>query len=135
MTRRLIPFALTLALFAPLAATAQTPPVPGPAPDTAAAPKKNDHVHGKITAADAAARTVTLFRKKGSITLTLASDAKIFKVGDKRKNPTGTFADLLIDTQINAKIIGDPNAPTATEVHIRAPKANPTGPGTAPAKP
>lgn len=128
MTRRLIPFALTLALFAPLAASAQTPAAP--TPDAAAAPKKHDHVHGKITAANAAAKTVTLFRKRGSVTLTLADDAKIYKVGDKRKNPTGTFADLLIDTEINAKITGDPDAPTATEVHIRAPKAAPADPGT-----
>ncbi len=131
MTRRLIPFALTLALFAPLAGAAQTPPVPGPAPDVTAAPKKHDHVHGKITAVNAAAKTVTLSRKKGSITLTLADDAKIYKAGDKRKDPTGTFADLLIDTEINAKITGDPEAPTATEVHIRAPKtAAPADPGT-----
>ncbi len=134
MTRRLLPFALTLTLFAPLAASAQTP-APAPAAPAPTAPKKHDHVHGKITAVNAAAKTVTLFRKRGSVTLTLADDAKIYKVGDKRKNPTGTFADLLIDTEINARITGDPDAPTATEVHLRAPKAAPADPGTGAAKP
>ena len=71
-------------------------------------------------------------------TLTLASDAKIYKADDAKKSPTGTFADLTVGTRIKAHTTGDEGALTATEVHIQAPKgdknpAPPTPPAATPA--
>ncbi len=130
MLRSLLPLALAGALLCPIAASAQapapTPPAVPAAPVTPAAPvpaKKHDRVNGKISTVDAAARTITVVTKKKTTVLTLTPDAKIFKIGDKRK-ATGAFSDLLIDTPVSAHVV-DPDAATlmANEVHIRKPKA------------
>lgn len=128
MLRSLMPLALATALLCPIAASAQAPaPAPPAAPAAPAAPvaaKKRDRMNGKISSVDAAARTVTIVTKKKTTVLTLTSDAKIFKLGDKRKSPTGAFSDLLVDTPISAHVV-DPDATTLTadEVRIRMPKA------------
>lgn len=127
MLRSLLPLALATVLFSPIAASAQAPaPTPPAAPTAPAAPmtaKKHDRMNGKISTVDAATRTITLVTKKKTTVLTLTSDARIFKIGDKRKSPTGAFSDLLIDTPISAHVV-DPDATTLTadEVRIRAPK-------------
>lgn len=140
MLRHFLPLALAAALLAPLAASAQTAPT-APATPTAptapAAPKPHNHVHGKITAVDADKKTVAISHHHKDTTLTLTSDVKIYKVGDVKGNPTGTFADLTVGTMINAHVTGDETAPTANEIHVRAPKAdkNPNPPTTPPAVP
>ncbi len=147
MLRQLLTLTLAAGLLGPLAASAQAPaapatpaaPIPAPVPPAA---KKHDHLSGKITAVDADKKTVTITQHKKSTTLTVAADAKIYKPGDKRREPTGTFADLTVDTPITARITGDKDAPTTKEIHIRKPKAaappvTPTVPATpaAPATP
>lgn len=139
MLRRLLPFALTAALLCPLGAFAQkpadpTPPIAPAAPapavtpaptDPAAdapAPKKRSRVNGKISSIDAAAKTVTLKHGKKTVVLSVPDGTKIFKVGDAKGQPTGTFADLTLDTPISAATNGDDAAPVAKNVHIRAPK-------------
>lgn len=134
MNRRLLPLALTLTLFGPLAAFAQTPPVAqtSPAATDPATPHaaKHNHVGGKISAVDAAAKTITLTHGKKKTTVVSVPDtAKIYKVGDAKGQPTGTFADLTVDTRVNVATEGDETAPTAKSIHIRAPKT------TAPAVP
>ena len=123
MLRSLLPLALATALLCPIAASAQVPAPTPPATPTAPA-KKHDRMNGKISSVDATARTITIVTKKKTTVLTLTSDAKIFKPGDKRKSPMGAFSDLLIDTPISAHLV-DPDAATLTadEVRIRAPKA------------
>jgi hypothetical protein len=118
MLRRFLPFALTAALLCPMAAFAQAPAAPAPAPT----PKQNNRTSGKISAVDAVAKTVTLTRGKKTVTLSVPDGTKIYKVGDAKGQPTGTFADLAVDTSISARTNGDATAPVATEVHIRAPK-------------
>ncbi len=127
MLRSLLPLALASVLFSPIAASAQAPaPMPPAAPAAPAVPmpmKKHDRMNGKISSVDAAARTITLVTRKKTTVLTLTSDAKIYKPGDKRKSPSGAFSDLLIDTPISAHVV-DPDSATLTadEVRIRAPK-------------
>lgn len=125
MLRSLLPLAIASVLFSPLAASAQapTPPATPTVPAAPMAAKKRDRMNGKISTVDAAARTITLVTKKKTTVLTLTSDAKIYKPGDKRKSPTGAFSDLLVDTPISAHVV-DPDAATLTadEVRIRAPK-------------
>jgi len=131
MLRCLLPFALTAALcpwaFAQTP-TDPTPPIasaPGAPADPAAAapaPKKRNHVGGKISAVDAAARTITLTHGKKTTVLSVPDGTKIYKVGDAKGQPTGTFADLVLDTRINANTNGDETAPVAKNIHIRAPK-------------
>ncbi len=136
MLRRLLPLALTAALFCPMAAFAQaptnpTPPVapavtPAPAapadPGDTPAPKKTNHVGGKISSVDAAAKTITLTHGKKTTVLSVPDGTKIFKVGDAKGQPTGTFADLTLDTRVNATTNGDETSPVAKNIHIRAPK-------------
>ena len=123
MTRRLLPIALTLTLLSPFAAAQTAPASPAaPADPSAAAPKKRDHVGGKISAVDAAAKTVTLTHKKKTVVLSVPDTAKIYKPGDAKGAPTGAFADLTVDTMISAATDGSADAPTAKTVHIRAPK-------------
>lgn len=136
MLRRLLPFALTAALLCPLGAYAQkpaspTPPIapapavtPAPANPAAdaAAPRKRSRVNGKISSVDAAAKTVTLKRGEKTVVLSVPDGTKIFKPGDAKGQPTGTFADLTLDTPITAATNGDDAAPVAKNVHIRAPK-------------
>jgi Cu/Ag efflux protein CusF len=136
MLRRLLPLALTAVLFCPMAAFAQTPtdqtlPVapavtPAPAapavPGDAPAPKKHNHVGGKISSVDAAAKTITLTHGKKTTVLSVPDGTKIYKVGDAKGQPTGTFADLTLDTRINAATNGDETSPVAKNIHIRAPK-------------
>ena len=126
MYRRLLPFALTLAVFCPVAAFAQTPPaVPAPpAATTPAAPPaaKKPHLNGKISAVDAAAKTITLTHGKKTTVVSVPDTAKIYKVGDAKGQPTGTFADLTVDTRVSVATEGDEATPTAKNVHIRAPK-------------
>ncbi|MGI4791778.1 MAG: hypothetical protein ACRYFS_23395 [Janthinobacterium lividum] len=140
MLRRLLPLALTAALFCPITTFAQTVPAPTvPAapivtPDPAAAapaPKNADRVGGKISAIDAAAKTITLSHGKKTVTLSVPDGTKIYKVGDAKGQPTGTFADLVLDTRISAMTNGDATTPVAKTVHIRAPKtAVPAAPAT-----
>ena len=138
MLRTFLPLALAATLFAPLAAFAEdAPAVPATpaAPTAPAQAKPHNHLGGKITAVDADKKTVTVTHHKKDTTLTLTSDAKIYKADDAKGTPTGTFADLTVGTMINARITGDESAPTATEIHVRAPKAdkNPNAPTTPPA--
>ena len=154
MVRRLLPFAVTAVLLCPttllcpINVFAQTPPAapvapappaapapPSTSPDpTAPTPAKKPHVNGKITAVDAAAKTITLNRGKRTVVLSVPDTTKIYKIGDEKGSPTGTFADLVIDTRINAAIEGASDAPVAKTIHIRAPKT--TGaPAPAPAAP
>lgn len=123
MLRQLITLTLAAALLAPLAASAQTPPPPAApaAPAAPTAPKKADRVNGKITAVDAAAKTVTLSHHKKTITLSVPDGAKIFKIGERRK-PSGTFADLTVGARIMARTNGDADKPVATQIHFQAPK-------------
>lgn len=136
MLRQLIPLSLAAALLAPLAASAQVP-APAPAapvaPAAPMAPRNANRVNGKITAVDAAAKTVTLTRHKKTTTLSVPDGTKIYKVGDTRKNPTGTFADLTVDAHITARTDGDADKPVASEVHLQVPKA--AAPPAAPASP
>ena len=133
MHRRLLPLALTLAVFCPLAAFAQTPPVT-PAPPAATDPvapptTKRPHINGKISAVDAAAKTITLTHGKKTTVVSVPDTTKIYKIGDAKGQPTGTFADLIIDTPVAVNTNGDETTPTAKNIHIRAPKT------TAPAAP
>ena len=126
MLRRFLPFALTAALLCPMTAFAQTatdptPPV-APAVPVTPVPKPHNHVGGKISAIDAAAKTITVTHHKTSVTLSVPDGTKIYKIGDAKGQPTGTFADLLLDTPINAETNGDETAPVAKSIHIRAPK-------------
>lgn len=126
MHRRFLPLALTATLFCPLAAFAQTPPaapVPPAAADPAAPmPTKKPHVNGKISAIDAAAKTITLTHGKKTVVVSVPDTAKIYKPGDAKGQPTGTFADLTVDTRVSVATEGDEAAPTAKNIHIRAPK-------------
>jgi len=132
MLRRLLPLALTAALFCP-SAFAQTPtdttppiasaaPAPPTAPGDVPAPKKHNHIGGKISSVDAAAKTITLTHGKKTVVLSVPDGTKIYKIGDAKGQPTGTFADLVVDTRINATTNGDETAPVAKNIHIRAPK-------------
>ncbi len=140
MLRRLplafLPFALTAVLLCPVASFAQAPtdptppvaPAVTPAPATPAAPgdtpapKKRNRVNGKISSIDAAAKTITLTHGKKTTVLSVPDGTKIYKATDAKGQPTGTFADLTIDTPITAATNGDEDAPVAKNVHIRAPK-------------
>ena len=135
MLRTFLPLALAAALFAPLAAFAEdAPATPAtPAAPTAPAPAPAAHKNragGKITAVDAGKKTVTVSHGGTDTTLTLASDAKIYKADDAKGAPTGTFADLTVGTRISARTTGDEGALTATEIHIRAPKSDKNAPAT-----
>ena len=138
MLRRLLPLALTMTLFCPLAAFAQTPPaasVPPAAADPATpAPAKKPRVNGKISAVDAAAKTITLTRGKKTTVVSVPDTTKIYKAGDAKGQPTGTFADLTVDTRVNIATEGDEAAPTAKNIHIRAAKTAADAPA-APAVP
>ncbi len=127
MLRRLLPFALIAALCPSAFAQAPTDPTPpvvsAPGDPTAPAPKPHNHVGGKVSAVDAAAKTITLTHGKKTVVLSVPDGTKIYKVGDAKGQPTGTFADLVVDTRINANTNGDETAPVAKNIHIRAPKS------------
>ena len=128
MLRHLLTLAVAATLLAPLTSFAEdapvvpTTPAAPTAPAAPATPKKHDHIGGKISAVDATAKTITLSHHKKITVVTVASDAKIYKIGDAKRTPTGTFADLTVDALVTAHITGDVAAPTATEIHLRAPK-------------
>jgi len=132
MLRQFLTLAVAATLFAPLAASAEdTPATPAPpattpaAPVAPAAPKPHNHIGGKISAIDATAKTITVTHHKKDTVVTVAPDARIYKIGEHGKNgATGTFADLTVGSLVNAKITGDEAAPTATEVHLRAPQTS-----------
>lgn len=136
MLRRFLPLALTMTLFCPLAASAQTPTNPTPpvapavpsAPAATAAPAKRPHVNGKISAVDAAAKTITLTHGKKSVVVSVPDTTKIYKIGDAKGQPTGTFADLTLDTRVSVATEGDEAAPVAKSIHLRAPKTDATVP-------
>ena len=136
MMRRLLPFALTMTLFCPLAAFAQTPINPTPpvapavpgAPAATPAPAKRPHVSGKISAVDAAAKTITLTHGKKTVVVSVPDAAKIYKTGDAKGQPTGTFADLTVDTRVSVATEGDETAPVAKNIHLRAPKTGADAP-------
>lgn len=121
MLRRFLPLALTMTLFCPLAAFAQTPPA-APTPPATAAPAKRPHINGKISAVDAAAKTITLTHGKKTVVVSVPDTAKIYKVGDAKGQPTGVFADLTLDTRVSVATEGDDTAPVAKNIHLRAPK-------------
>lgn len=130
MLRRLLPFALIAALCPSAFAQTPTDPTPpiasapgAPADPAAPAPKNKNHVAGKISAVDAAAKTITLSHGKKTVVLSVPDGTKIYKIGDAKGQPTGTFADLVLDTRINANTNGDETAPVAKNIHIRAPKS------------
>jgi len=126
MLRQLIPLTLAAVLMAPLGASAQTAPPAAPAapaaPAPMPAPMNANHLNGKITSVNAAAKTVTVTAHKKLTTLSVPDGTKIYKIGDTRKNPTGTFADLTVDTRITSRTNGDADKPVATEIHLRAAK-------------
>ena len=137
MLRHLLTLAVAATLLAPLTSFAEDAPVVpvAPAAPTApaapVAPKKHDHLGGKISAVDATAKTITLTHHKKITVVMVAADAKIYKIGDAKGSPTGTFADLTVDALVSTHITGDETAPTATEVHLRAPKITaPVAPAT-----
>ena len=137
MLRIFLPLTLAATLLAPLAVSADTAVSPAP-PTAPAAPKHHNHMGGIITAVDAAKKTVTINHHDKDKTLTIADDAKIYKIGDLKGSPTGTFADLTVGTLINAHLTGDEATPTANEVHIRKPKSEdkkPEPPATVPPTP
>jgi len=142
MLRQLLTLTVAAALFSPLAASAQAPATPATpavpatpaAPTAPATPKNRNRVNGKITSIDAAAKTVTLSRRKKMITLSVPEGTKIFKIGERRK-PSGTFGDLAVDSSIRAQTNGDVNSPVATEVHLQAPKNTAPAGTVAPATP
>ncbi len=123
MRRNFLPLSLALGalLLAPLMASADDAPPPAPTVPAPAVPKANHHVRGKITAVDAAKKTLTLTQHKKETTLTVADNAKIYKVDDVKGSPTGTFADLTVGLNITATTKGDADALTVKEIHIRAP--------------
>ena len=136
MLQRFLPLVLTAAFFYPFSVFAQaptdpTPPIasaPGAPVDPAApAPKNKNHIAGKISAVDAAAKTITLTHGKKTVVLSVPDGTKIYKVGDAKGQPTGTFADFAVDMRVSASTNGDEDAPVAKNVHIRAPK-NTTAP-------
>ena len=131
MSRRFLPWALGFAVLCPLAVLAQAPPnptppvapaVPGAPADTMPAPKKHNRVAGKISATDAAAKTITLTHGKKSVVVSVPDTAKIFKTGDPKGQPSGTFADLTVDTPVTVNTDGDAATPTAKTIHIHTPK-------------
>jgi len=123
MLRQLIPLTLAAALLAPLSASAQTAPAPVPpaAPAAPAAPARSaNRLNGRITAVDAAAKTVTIRSRRMPVTVSVPDGVKIYKIGEaKGAAPTGTFADLTVDTRIAVRTNGDADKPVATEVHIQ----------------
>lgn len=125
MLRRFLPLALTLSL-CPLTLFAQTPPIapatPGSTDPSAAAPKKHPHVGGKISAVDAAAKTITVVHGEKTVVVSVPDTAKIYKIGDAKGQPTGTFADLTVDARVVVNTNDDEAAPIAKSVHLRAPK-------------
>ncbi len=130
MLRRLLPFALTAALLCPMTAFAQAPavqpPTAAPVNPIIPLPKKHSHVGGKISAVDAVAKTITLTHGKKNdqttLILSVPDGTKIYKVGDAKGMPTGTFTDLTLDTRINAAVYGDEIISVAKTIHIHAPK-------------
>ena len=54
--------------------------------------------------------------------MSVPDTTKIYKVDDAKGQPTGTFADLTVDTRVSVATEGDEAAPTAKNIHIRAPK-------------
>ena len=142
------PLTLAAALLAPLAASAQTAPTPAPpaapaapaAPGAPMAPRNANRLNGKITAVDAAAKTVTIRSRRMPVTVSVPDGIKIYKVGDAKGSPTGAFADLTVDTRIAVRTNGDADKPVASEIHIQparnaAPPAAPAPPPAAPAPP
>jgi len=130
MLRRLLPLALALTI-CPLTAFAQTPPAaqtppvvqaPPASTDPSVAPAKHPHLGGKISAVDAAAKTITLVHHKKAVVVSIPDTAKIYKIGDTKGQPTGTFADLTVDAQVSVSTKGDEATPVAKSVHLRAPK-------------
>ena len=124
MLRRLLPLVLALTI-CPLTAFAQTPPAaqaPPASADPSVAPAKHPHLGGKISAVDAAAKTITLVHHKKAVVVSVPDTAKIYKIGDAKGQPTGTFSDLVVDTRVNIATNGDETAPVAKSVHLRAPK-------------
>ena len=122
MLRHLIPLTLAAVLLAPLGATAQITPPAAPAAPPAPAPLNTNHLNGKITSVDAVAKTVTVTVHRKPTTLSVPDGTKIYKIGDTRKNPTGTFADLTVNARITSRTNGDADKPVATEIHLRAAK-------------
>ncbi len=138
MLRPFLTLAVAATLLTPLAAFADAPAAPT-APATPAAPMpaaapKHDRIGGTISAVDATAKTITITHHKKDTVVTVAPDAKIYKIGEKGKNgATGTFTDLTVGALVNVHTNGDLTTPTATEVHLRAPKG--TAPAATPATP
>jgi len=137
LTTKLWPLTLAAALLAPLAASAQAPATPAPpaAPGAPMAPRNANRMNGKITAVDAAAKTVTIRSHRMPVTVSVPDGVKVYKAGDAKGSPTGSFADLTVDTRIAVRTNGDADKPVATEVHIQpARNAAPPAPA-APAPP
>ncbi len=125
MTRLLLPLLALLALFFPWSVSAQTPP---PAPVPVAPAPKNNHLYGKITAADAAHQTITVTANGKFVVVALTPTIRIFKMADKRGMPTGSFADLAVGAEISVHLTdasAGTEAPVADEIRVRkaAPRA------------
>lgn len=99
MTKRTLGLALATALLAPTLALAQPIPPTTTVPAATTAPKRNaKRVQGKVTAIDAAKRTLTVTTRRDpvGVTMTVAPDAKIYV-----QRPT-TLADLKTGDKITA---------------------------------
>jgi Domain of unknown function (DUF5666) len=114
MKKQIALFAIATAAF--LALPTVTPAQDAAAPD-ATAPAKKHHegsgVHGKVSAVDATAMTVTVTAKDGDKTITVTSDTKITKDGADAQ-----FSDITVGEMIIAACKQDGDKLTATKIMI-----------------
>ena len=107
-----------IALFAIAAAALMAVPALTLAQDaTAPAAKKQPAIHGKVSAVDAAAMTVTVNTKKGGDqTYTVNSDTKIMKDGVAAK-----LADIAVGDVISGAYKEDGGKMIATKINVGKP--------------
>jgi hypothetical protein len=91
-------------------------------PDTTAPAAKKKHggaaIHGKVSAVDATAMTVTVSTKKGGDqTFTVNTDTKISK-----NDASATFADITVGEVVSVASKKDGEKMTATKITIGKPK-------------
>ena len=114
MTRFALLLVGLLALSCPLIVLAQNPPAP--------AATANNHLYGKIAAADAAKNTITVSASGKTVVVALDPSIRIFKVADKRGHPTGAFADLSVGAEISVHLTAasaGTETPVADEIRVR----------------
>lgn len=110
-----------LALTCTLTMTAQIP--------SASAAPANNHLYGKIAAADAAKNILTVSASGKTVVVALDPSIRIFKMDDKRGHPTGAFADLAVGAEISVHLTtGSTGTETPVADEIRVRKAAPAMP-------